>query len=126
MATAAFWNGNSEIPRGRRRSRSSSTPNTNLDLLNENGIRPRKTKATQNQQYTRWLVQFVGFFILAVLVSVLVGWMQERTGYQQPHSLSGFLMFALLFSALGTLILNIGIKVLMPKSGAGPAFFVMI
>jgi uncharacterized membrane protein YbjE (DUF340 family) len=92
-----------------------------------NGETPneKEQQFSPNQHFGKYLITFVGFFVMSVVVAVIVGWMQEKTGYQ-PQNLSSFLLFAFLFSAIGTLILNIGIKIFMPRSGGAPAFFVLI
>lgn len=116
-------------PRGSRggrggRSRTPSPSPTPESFLGETGYK-KSGKPTERQKYGQWMITFISFFVLAIVVAVFVGWLQEKSGYQ-PQNLSSFLMFALLFSAIGTLLLNVGIKIFMPKAVGGPALFVVV
>ena len=85
----------------------------------------RRLKPNERQQYSQWIITFAGFFVLAIVVGILVGWLQEKAG-SPPQSISGYLMFAILFSVIGTVLLNVGLKIFMPKARGGPAFFITL
>ena len=108
--------------RSRSRSRSQTLEDINPMMIEESPY--KKNKPTDKQQFMQWMVTFVGFFVLAILVAVIVGWLQEKSGYQ-PQNLSSLLMYALLFSGIGTILLNVGVRIFMPKA-KGPALFVVI
>jgi ABC-type Mn2+/Zn2+ transport system permease subunit len=70
-----------------------------------------------------FLKGFAGFFVISLLVAIILGWVQSESGYQ-PESLGGMLLAAVAFSAIGTLLLNVGLKAFVPESG--PGFYFVI
>lgn len=114
-------------PRQDREDRDDVDDRFNTSYNDQGEVLDDGRKDMRNSGYAQWMLTFCGFFVMAVVIAVVVGWFQERTG-TQPQTLSGFLMFSFVFSLIGTVLLNYGMNKLVSSraSGGSPGVFLFL
>ena len=70
-------------------------------------------------EYASLMRGFVGFFVIVFVVTLIMGALQQASGYNHPESTGRVILTAIVLSFIGTILLNIGLRAFMPNSGPG-------